>query len=309
MKFVKVSTKLYIESGEKALSLAADGLHARLLTYAGDQLTDGHISHWALQTVTQGTNAADIDQALKELTEAGIIEHTETGLYLPAYTDLNWTETEIQDRRERNRKAVARHRRKKSSKSSGKSSGVSGSEVSSGPVCAAVGPVIGDEKGCNRLHEKGVIDYRLLHGSDVIALDIDKDKDLDIDKEREKGRNRVSSPRPPVSSESVKYLAAHLAARIEDEGLRKPRILKKDRQALRRLLDDGVTPVEVEAMIDWVWASGSETGRWWKPQTMTVRKLVEHFWTMTAQKRVEDSEVVPLTGFTQRVAEALEATA
>lgn len=100
MTWAKLSDGLYDDPDMEAMSLAAIGTFALVLSYCGKHETDGHISRARVQSLARG-KAAIVAELLAENSrgEALIVENG-NGLVVRNWTTFNPTKAELTKRRE-----------------------------------------------------------------------------------------------------------------------------------------------------------------------------------------------------------------
>lgn len=92
MTWAKLDDGFWVNPKVVTAGNAAAGAFARMLSYCGNQDTDGHIP-------TDIARFIGTPKQLRELSEAGLIEQTPNGWLIPDYLEFNPSRAEVEAKR------------------------------------------------------------------------------------------------------------------------------------------------------------------------------------------------------------------
>lgn len=106
MTWVKLDDGFWSDPAIDRVGNEAAGVYARMLSYCGQHLTDGHVPATAAKFISPRGRPLDA------LIEAGLIEPNGDGYLIPKFLDYNPSKAQVEDRRRRD---AERQRRRRSS--------------------------------------------------------------------------------------------------------------------------------------------------------------------------------------------------
>lgn len=130
MQWVKIGTEIVTHPRRLAVSLAAFGLWAAAIAYAGAHLTDGHVPRLAVGVLAVGEAPEDQQRYADELVAAGLWEARADGSYeVVNYLEWNTARADVEEAKAAAKRRKDRYKRKRSATSTAGRPGVASGDV------------------------------------------------------------------------------------------------------------------------------------------------------------------------------------